>query len=142
MLNLRDKFRTAGEKFDIPAALLAAIASRESRGGKVLAPDGTGDRGNGWGIMQVDRRHHRPIGAPDSLEYIEQAAAILARFRNQVQERHPNWEDKDVLKGAAVAYNSGVSNVQTVERMDVGTTGDDYGSDVIARAQFYSPHLG
>jgi len=37
---------------------------------------------------------------------------------------------------AVAAYNSGVSNVQTIERMDIGVTDDDYGSDVIARAQF------
>lgn len=140
-MSLLDRFCTAGDKYDVPPAMLAAIASRESRCGKVLAADGTGDSGNGWGIMQIDKRHHRPVGSPDSLEHIEQATEILARFRGQVEERHPLWEDKDLLKGAAVAYNSGVSNVQTIDRMDIGTTGDDYGSDVIARAQFYSRYM-
>ncbi len=140
--NLREKFRSCGEKFDVPPALLAALASRESRCGKALAPDGTGDNGHGWGIMQVDRRHHTPVGGPDSIGHIEQATEILVRFRRQIQEKRPMWEDKDVLKGAVVAYNSGVSNVQTIERMDIGTTGDDYGSDVMARAQFYTQHMG
>ena len=36
-----DKFRAAGKKFDIPPAILAAIASRESRCGKGLKADGT-----------------------------------------------------------------------------------------------------
>lgn len=142
VFNLREKFRACGEKFDVPPALLAALASRESRCGKVLAPDGTGDNGHGWGIMQVDKRYHTPVGGPDSIEHLEQATEILVRFRRQVQEKRPMWEDKDILKGAVVAYNSGVSNVQTIERMDIGTTGDDYGSDVIARSQFYVQHIG
>jgi hypothetical protein len=37
----------------------AGIASRESRCGSALASDGTGDGGNGYGWMQVDRRSHQ-----------------------------------------------------------------------------------
>ncbi|WHI47559.1 peptidoglycan-binding protein [Microbulbifer sp. JMSA004] len=142
VLDLRELFRTCGDKFDVPPALLAALASRESRAGNVLDKDGTGDKGHGWGVMQVDNRHHNPRGGPYSIDHIEQATEIFVRFRRQVQEKRPEWEDKDVLKGAVVAYNSGVSNVQTIKRMDVGTTGNDYGNDVIARAQFYMKHLG
>ena len=135
--SMRDKFQICAKKFDVPAALIAAIASRESRCGNVLAPDGTGDHGFGWGIMQVDKRYHSPVGERDSLEHIEQAAGLLSLYRKQVAERHPSWSDSNILKGAIVAYNSGVSNVQTIENMDTGTTGNDYSSDVIARAQFY-----
>ncbi len=141
VLSLIEEFRDCGETFDLPPALLAAIASRESRCGNALAPDGTGDKGNGFGIMQVDKRFHTPAGGPKSLEHLKQATEILVSFRHQVQKKHPTWKDKDVLKGSLVAYNSGVDNVQTIERMDIGTTGDDYGSDVIARAQFYSQHI-
>ena len=41
------------------------------------------------------------------------------------------------LKGGICAYNSGVSNVQTYENMDFGTTGGDYSNDVTARSQFF-----
>jgi hypothetical protein len=62
-------------------------------------------------------------------------------FRQQVQKKHPSWPDEDVLKGALVAYNSGLRNVQTIARMDSGTTGNDYGADVMARGQFYLQHF-
>jgi hypothetical protein len=130
--------------FDVPAALIAALASRESRCGAVLDAQGFGDQGNAFGILQVDRRFHALRGVdegPGSRAHLEQAVGILVNFRNQVQARHPDWEDEFVLKGAAVAYNSGVGNVQTKAGMDQGTTGDDYGSDVIARAQFYAEHM-
>jgi len=93
--------------------------------------------------MQVDKRSHAVEGIPDgpkSLAHVEQATGIFANCLQQVQQKHPNWEDRYVIKGAAVAYNSGLRNVQTKEGMDIGTTGNDYGSDVMARAQYYANH--
>lgn len=137
--SLINTFRQVGAKFDIPPALIAALASRESRCGNVLTTDGWGDGGNAFGILQVDRRFHtlRGTNNPASAAHIEQAIEIFASYRQQVQAKHPNWEDEYVIKGAAVAYNSGVGNVQTKTGMDIGTAGGDYGSDVIARAQLY-----
>lgn len=139
---IADHFCTAATKFGVPAAVLAAIASRESRAGKVLSSDGWGDNHNAFGIMQVDKRFHQPEGQPDpgSLAHIEQATGIFVDFLEGVQKKHPDWEDPYILKGAAVAYNAGLNTVQTKEGMDTGTTGNDYGSDVMARAQYYANH--
>jgi uncharacterized protein YraI len=138
---IADRFCTAAAKLSVPAAVLAAIASRESRCGNVLI-GGWGDNHRAFGIMQVDMRYHQPVGLDDpaSLEHIEQAAGIFVKYLAEVQNMHSNWEDPFILKGAAVAYNSGPGNVQTKEGMDIGTTGNDYGSDVMARAQFYASH--
>lgn len=127
----------AAESSDIPACLIAAIISRESRGGAALAPDGTGDRGHGWGFMQVDRRYHEPVGAPDSLEHLQQATGILVRYISEVSAKHPDWLPEWQLRGAIAAYNFGVSNVRTQEGIDRGTTGDDYSADVWERARYY-----
>jgi hypothetical protein len=143
---LADKFCTASARFGVPAAVLAAIASRESRCGKGLK-NGWGVDKNGiphaFGIMQVDKNFWQPEGIPDpaSQEHIEQATGIFAQCLEQVKQKHPSWEDPFVLKGAAVAYNAGINTVQTIEKMDIGTTGDDYGSDVMARAQYYASHI-
>lgn len=132
------RFADVAGKFGVPAAVLAALASRESRCGAALQ-NGWGDNGNAFGILQVDKRFHRIEGEPDptSVAHIEQAAGIFNDYLEQVMRRHPQWNDPDLLKGAAVAYNSGVGNVQTVAGMDRGTTGNDYGADVMARAQYY-----
>jgi hypothetical protein len=52
--------------------LVAGLMSRESNFGRTLAADGTGDEGNGLGVMQVDRRYHKAFvsrvnaaGVPD-----------------------------------------------------------------------------
>jgi hypothetical protein len=138
---LADRFCTAASKFGVPAAVLAAIASRESRCGAVL-DDGWGDHGNGFGIMQVDKRYHdlEDTSDPASPNHIEQATGIFVQCLKDVQKKHPDWEDPYILKGAAAAYNAGVKTVQTKEGMDIGTTGNDYGSDVMARSQFYASH--
>ncbi len=138
---ISDRFCTAATKFGVPAAVLAAIASRESRCGKVLS-SGWGDNDNAFGVMQVDKNYHQVQGTPDpnSLEHIEQATGIFGDCLEQVERKHPDWEDPYILKGAAVAYNAGVSTVQTKAGMDIGTTGNDYGSDIMARAQYYANH--
>jgi peptidoglycan hydrolase-like protein with peptidoglycan-binding domain len=135
-------FEAAGKKHGVPPALLAAIASRESRGGAALDSRGRGDGGNGFGLMQVDFRYHKPAGGPYSAQHIDQAAGILKGMLNQVKAKHPDWSSAQQLRGAVAAYNSGVSNVQTLKGMDVGTTGNDYSNDVWARAQELAPHFG
>lgn len=140
----KEKFVIAAKQFGLPPALLAAIASRESRGGAVLDKKGFGDVGNAFGLMQVDKRFHQIEGLPDptSLAHIVQAAGILAGFRDAVAKKHTDWPDERQLQGAVAAYNSGVGNIQTLEGMDKGTTGDDYSNDVWARAQFFSEQMG
>jgi peptidoglycan hydrolase-like protein with peptidoglycan-binding domain len=137
-----DEFAAAGKKHGLPPALLAAIASRESRGGSALDSRGFGDHGNGFGLMQVDKRFHSLKGGPFSGAHIDQAAGILKSYLNQVKSKHPSWPPEQQLRGAVAAYNSGVGNVQTIDRMDVGTTGNDYSNDVWARAQALAPHFG
>ena len=139
---LADRFHSAAAKFGLPCAVLAALASRESRCGAVLNNEGWGDHDQAFGIMQIDKRHHELQGLPDpqSVAHIEQAAGILCANLERIAEIHQDWELPFILKGAVVSYNSGINNVRTKDKMDEGTTGDDYGSDVIARAQYYIQH--
>jgi hypothetical protein len=138
-----ERMQAISREYDIPVGVLIGLASRESHLGTVLgapsgSPAGWGDQGEAFGVLQVDRRHHTPKGQPDpwSREHIRQAAGIFNAYRAQVRENHPDWSNSHVLKGACVAYNAGVQNVRTIAGMDRGTTNDDYGADVIARARY------
>jgi hypothetical protein len=140
--------KKAAQKLNVPAGIVAALASRESHLGAILGKFGNkpgwGDNNHAWGILQVDRRYHTPLAGlddPYSQAHIEQAIGIFSTYRDRVDKNHPDWPDEQVLKGACVAYNSGVSNVRTIGGMNEGTTHDDYGDDVIARAQFYLENL-
>ncbi len=135
-------FKNVGARLKVPVEIILALASRESHLGALLGRFGNnpgwGDRNQAWGILQVDKRFHaiRGLDDPFSEAHIEQAIGIFASYRDQIKRNHPDWDDEFVLKGGCVAYNSGVSNVQTINGMNAGTTHDDYGDDVIARAQF------
>jgi len=133
----------AAQAADLPPALLAAIASRESHVGALLDPRGYGDRGHAFGICQIDVRHHAPDtqGGPASGGHLRQAAAILGGMLTAVAQAHPDWPPAWQLRGAVAAYNAGPGNVRTQPGLDKGTTGNDYSADVWARARWFGRTL-
>ena len=134
--------KVAGKK-GLAEEVLLGLFDRESNHGRSLDARGYGDRGRAFGVGQVDCRFHTPIGKPYPLseEHMAQCCDILEDCRSKVATAHSDWPDKYILKGALVAYNSGVKNVVTIDRMDRGTTGGDYGADVTARAQIWAELL-
>ncbi|XP_060783359.1 lysozyme g-like isoform X2 [Neoarius graeffei] len=117
-------------------AVIAAIISRESRAGAALV-DGWGDHGNAFGLMQVDKRYHKLRGTWNSEEHVTQGTEILIDGIRAIQRKFPKWPKEHQFKGGISAYNAGVGNVRTYEGMDIGTTGNDYANDVVARAQWF-----
>ncbi len=143
ILRFADVFVEVANSFGLPPALLAAIASRETRGRNLLF----GDHGNGVGMMQVDVRYHpdRAAAIRNAANEREQirlgityGAQILKDSLEGVRAKHPTWSAAWQLRGAVAAYNFGVDDVGTQERLDVGSTGDDYSADVWARARYYA----
>ena len=134
-------FTEASKRYGLPLVLLLAIASRESRMGLALAPDGTGDHGNGIGIMQIDKRHHpnftdrhSPFDHQANIDYGAQYLAKLLQQFNGNTDR------------AVAAYNAGPNKVRTAIYAglppDSVTTGRDYSRDVLQRKQLISQLLG
>jgi murein DD-endopeptidase MepM/ murein hydrolase activator NlpD/uncharacterized protein YraI len=138
ILSFKERFISAAQMYSLPPALLAAIASRESRGGNVLDRNGFGDGGNAFGIMQVDRRFHRveTSGGPSGQEHIDQAASILREKLLGVETQLDNLSESSQLQTAISRYNGGRG--LPAPRSDVGTTGGDYMNDVWARARYYA----
>jgi len=138
---LMEYFYQASRQYGVPLALLLAIASRESRMGLALSADGTGDRGNGIGIMQIDRRYHRgftgshsPFDHQANINYgAEYLAKLFREFGGNTTQ-------------AVAAYNAGPQKVRTAIYAglppDSVTTGGDYSHDVEQRKQLISRLLG
>jgi hypothetical protein len=137
---LKDRFNAAAAQTGLPPALLAAIASRESRCGNVLANDGTGDGGHAFGIMQVDLRFHTIAGQPDpkSQAHINQASGILKDGLTAMINKFPTAAPARQLQAAVAAYNCGPNGVTSPDTADATTTGHDYSNDVWERARFYA----
>jgi soluble lytic murein transglycosylase-like protein len=143
-----------GAASGVDGILLLAIMDRESCGGDVLKPHGpagTGDNGNGLGLMQIDKRFHPDFAQrlmPDgSLAWQNPRENILyaARFLFGLINRLGN-EDLGVC-----AYNGGEGMVREIIRKlgpsateteqfvaaNKATTGGDYGSAVMLRRAKY-----
>ena len=141
----RSKFRGAGSNKSIDHCILGGISSRESRSGNALTTwngefgwgDCHGGTCYGFGLMQIDRRYHSKKGKWDSQQHIEQATDILIDTINCVARKHSSWKLEQKTKGGISGYNAGCGNVQTYDGMDIGTTGNDYSSDVVSRANYY-----
>jgi hypothetical protein len=88
-------FRAASARYGVPAVLIAALASRESRLGGVQSPDGWDHHHNAFGRLQVDKRYHTIAGSdsPISQAHVELATGILASYVDAVKSMHPDWED-------------------------------------------------
>ncbi|XP_059147201.1 glycine, glutamate and proline-rich protein-like [Physella acuta] len=123
----------------IQASVIAAIASRESRGGTLLI-NSYGYSSNGaYGIMQCDSKSGLPCNSVpwNSCAHIEMMVnKLLVPYITKVRSKLTSWTKDQALQGGVAAYNFGVKNVWTWSGVDVGTTGGDYSNDVIARAKW------
>jgi len=143
----RDLIISIADSYEFDPALIAAIMSRESGGGRHLGkgscPPLTGDRGHGRGLMQIDDRYHKAfISIPDLWK---QPSANISYGCHILKENLIHFIDKYSgeslaanLRAATAAYNTGT--VRVGRAIDLGkdpdayTTGRDYSADVFERA--------
>jgi hypothetical protein len=129
----------AEKRHGLPAGMLLAVASRETNCTNVV-----GDHGHGRGVFQIDDRaqptwiaRHAPHGTPPVADAAEFAAAILASAF--AAGRRHGLAGKALLKFAAAAYNAGeggaTSALARYGDPDRGTTGGNYGDDVVTRME-------
>lgn len=142
--SLKSKFGAASKKFGVPIDILAGVASRESHAGKALNEEGYDPEKKAFGVMQVDQRFHKLEGteSPNSQAHINQSAGILIENKRLMDKRFPHWTDEQRWRAAVAGYNMGPSKVKTLEKMDEGTTGGNYSSDVMLRAKAYKALKG
>ncbi|XP_029537891.2 lysozyme G-like [Oncorhynchus nerka] len=138
MNNYKSIIKRVGHNHGVEPSIIAGIISRETRAGTGAGlVNGWGDNGNAFGLMQVDKNWHVPLGRWDSEEHLSQATGILVGIIGSVQRKFPSWTKEQQLRGGLAAYNVGLDNVHCYSRVDERTTGRDYSMDVLTRAQFY-----
>ncbi|NXV83264.1 LYG protein, partial [Atlantisia rogersi] len=129
--------KNVGEKLCVEPALIAGIISRESHA-SIKPTNVWGD--HGFGLMQIDKRYHTPVGAWNSEAHVTQGTNILITLIKAMQKKFPNWTKEQQLKGGIAAYNTGSGRVRSYDGVDSSTTHKDYSNDVSARAQYYKKH--
>ncbi|MBK8255740.1 MAG: type VI secretion system tip protein VgrG [Polyangiaceae bacterium] len=143
--------KAAGAKYGVPPALILGLMSRESAFGAALDSKGYGDHGNGFGVLQVDKNAHTPVGtySPTSPEHIDQAMGVFTSQLEEVKTKFPDWTSDEQMVGGVSAYNAGPGNVRTRPDDDAGweqldnNEGSDrtYSRDVWARALWFAKNL-
>lgn len=161
-------FSAAAERHKVRPEVLMAIASRETNmGGPEVAPGRykwltePGDRGNGFGIMQVDRRSFPEFAEGDGWQSaelgIEAGARVLAQKVRRLVEKagqlgsvterrtgvswrftFPALGGPELERVAVASYNSGdwaPYHRSKGRSPDRGTTGGNYSEDVLRRAE-------
>lgn len=157
--------RSAASRPWCSTADLMGIGSRETNLDPVYLTK-TGDHGNGFGLMQVDKRYFPDWVMTgkwrDARECIDKGAEVLAQKRAEIiakQGHVVTWRTsrgtKMTFRGAPfteeqlrritfAAYNSGIAayhHFSTSGMPDKGTTGKNYSADVIARSQMFGQLL-
>ncbi|MBI3654098.1 MAG: hypothetical protein HY231_23960 [Acidobacteria bacterium] len=158
-------FQEAAGQTGLPAALLMGIGSRETNlNPKYLTV--AGDNGNGYGLMQVDKRSEPQWVAAglwkDARSCILKGAQMLAAKRdsiirqagqsvtlrdskgNRVSFIMPKFEEPTLTQVFVAAYNCGLWSCYHASKgrdVDFGTTGKDYSKDVLCRASIFEALL-
>ncbi len=159
--DLKAKFERLGDKYGVPPALIAGIASRESEMGRTTKQSGKyagwGDfrngEYNGFGIIQVDK-YKAPIpGLPKILQeacgkkpldqYAEESIewgvqSFLTKLK-EVKENNPQLSEANQIATAMSKYNGGYKNPKVVyPKNDLKTTGHDYANDALVRTRWFA----
>lgn len=120
----------AGVGADQWGAAISAVMDRESNGNA----DAIGDEGHAHGLMQVNDRFHDFAKGPDAMDPAKNVAYGASYLKDLFEKLPPDMPYDEKITRAAAAYNGGPAHL-TADEPDSGTTGNDYGTDVLHRSK-------
>ncbi len=149
VLPYRDAIRAACAAYDQNPFILAGVGLRESGFGWAPGyepkgdPCGWGDKGNGFGLFQIDKRYHATFVESEwSKEPVNQAGyacAVLRDARAYLLKKKLGLAGRDLDEAMLCAYNAGAARVYRALRRQRDpngvTTGGDYGRWVLVRSE-------
>lgn len=125
-----DIIKNAANAHGIDPALLGAIALRETNFRNIPQTGG----GQGRGVFQIDLGAHPNVTEAQAYDIpwaANYAANILASNASTIRSQHPGFTPAQNLQATAASYNFGTGNISgNPNTIDVGTTGNNYGSNV------------
>lgn len=131
----------AASAHSLSFAYVLAVASRETDIRHIR-----GDGGHGYGVMQLDDRSHiiPHDWETNPAEIVGTCCQELRRDLDWAAKTWPDFTDRQHLKIAAAAYNSGPHNAArgvAEGDADAHDTGHDYGADVLNRMDVFADLL-
>lgn len=123
--------QAAAESNGVDPNLLAAIAVRETGFLNIAQIGG----GRGAGVFQIDLGKNPTVTSAEAYDIpfaANFAANKLATDMATLAAEHPNLDPSQLLQATAASYNFGTGNISgDPNRIDVGTTNGNYGTNVL-----------
>lgn len=138
----RENITTAATNKCFNAALLAGLISQQSRGGALLDQNGTmpcSNRADGlcYGIMGMKNEMNVDDGI-GGINYLEAGIDQLIALIDEIVARHSAWTIVQQTRAGIAAWEVGINQILSHERIDYFTANKDMSSDVLARASFFA----
>jgi soluble lytic murein transglycosylase-like protein len=140
----------AAQAHRIDPFIILGIGSRETFWGALwnAGPDIIGDNGNGYGLMQADKRYHKEHiesgDWKDPKKHIDYCTGLLRWNFNYFHGKH--LVDPVLTRCAIASYNASFGRVLAAvlraDDPDSVTTGRNYSADVLRRAAWYRDKIG
>ena len=138
--NYQAPINNAANSNGVDPNLLAAVGVRES--GLPANPDVVQANGNGRGLFQIDLGGNPNVSTAQAFDptfSANFAANMLSSNMSFLANAHPNFNGVQLAQATAATYNMGLGNHPVGKNIsgnpntiDVGTTGGNYGSNVVA----------
>ena len=138
-----DVIANAANAHNIDPAMLAGIGIRETDFRDINQSGG----GLGRGVFQIDIGEHPDVTEAEANDInfaANYAANILQQNMAVLAEKFPKFTHEQLLQATAASYNFGTGNISgNPATIDQGTTGNNYGSNVLNLMQgFKDPVTG
>jgi RHS repeat-associated protein len=138
--NYQAPINSAANANGVDPNLLAAVGVRES--GLPANPDVVQANGNGRGLFQIDLGGNPNVSTAQAFDPTSSAnfaAGMLSSNMSFLANAHPNFNGVQLAQATAATYNMGLGNHPVGKNIsgnpntiDAGTTGGNYGSNVVA----------
>ena len=128
-----DVLHAAANAYNIPTALLAATGVRETGFRNVQEVLKNGEPGPGMGFFQLTNQKGVTKEDASNIYFAANFAAnMLSSNRSALSSSFPSFTSGQLMQATAASYNFGTGNIRgDPSRIDVGTTGGNYGSNVV-----------
>lgn len=132
----RATIQAAARRHGIDWRILAAIGVRETNFRNIDSPRPDDP---GWGVFQLTNQPGVSRAQARDLTFAANYAAnLLADNKRLLRRRHPHFTETQLIHAMVATFNFNPSNIRgNPERIDIGTTRNNYGENVLLLANCF-----
>jgi len=94
-----------------------------------------------YGVLQIPERYGPDSYLPDTVEYFDFGIELLVSLINQIGAEHSSYSNEERTRGGIAAYDCGTTQIRSNKCIDCATTNNDFSSDILSRAKYFSESM-